>query len=79
LCKTSEFTSSGYAELEVMFEYQEDLAEIIRIYIERKIFENLLPSHPDCNYVINSIDRVEVTHDGIKMIGRTYRWPVKQQ
>lgn len=35
--ETSEFSGSDYANLEQMFDFKDDLAEIIRIYIERKL------------------------------------------
>lgn len=75
--ETSEFTASGYAGLEEMFSFKEDLSEIISTYIERKIFEVLLPLEVNKGYVINSIDSVEVTDSQIIITGGTYRWPVK--
>ena len=75
----SDFTRSGYADLSAMFDFKEDLAEIISTYIQRKLFEVLLPLDIKAGYVINSIDSVEVTDNQIKIIGRTYRWPVNKQ
>lgn len=77
--EVSEFTASGYADLEKMFSFKQDLAEIISTYIERKIFEVLLPLEVKEGYVINSIDSVEVTDSQINIAGRTYRWPVNKQ
>lgn len=74
----SEFTDSGYGDLEEMFSYKADLSEIISTYIERKIFEVLLPLEVTVGYVINSIDSVEVTDSQINITGRTYRWPVNK-
>lgn len=77
--EVSEFTASGYAGLEEMFSFKQDLAEIVNIYIERKIFEVLLPLEVKEGYVINSIDFVEVTDNQINIFGRTYRWPVNRK
>ena len=76
--EVSEFTASGYAGLEEMFSFKQDLAEIIKTYIERKIFEVLLPLEVKEGYVINSIDSVEVTDSQINIAGRAYRWPVNK-
>jgi len=75
----SEFTASGYADLEKMFSYKRDLAEIISTYIERKIFEVLLPLEVKDGYAINSIDSVEVTDSQINIAGRTYRSSVNKK
>ncbi len=79
LCnEESEFIASGYSDLEEMFSFKDDLAEVIKIYIERKIFEVLLPLEVKKGYIINSIDSVEVTDSEINILGRTYRWPVSK-
>ena len=77
--EVSQFTASGYADLEKMFSYKQDLAAIISTYIERKIFEVLLPLEVKEGYVINSVDAVEVTDSQINITGRTYRTPVNKQ
>ncbi len=77
--EVSEFTASGYAGLEEMFSFKQDLAEIINTYIERKIFKVLLPLEVKEGYVINSIDSVEVTDSQINIAGRTYLTPVNKQ
>lgn len=77
--EVSQFTASGYADLEKMFSFKQDLAAIISTYIERKIFEVLLPLEVKEGYVINSVDAVEVTDSQINITGRTYRTPVNKQ
>lgn len=71
--ETSEFTASDYAELEVMFNFQKGLAEIIQTYLGREIFANVLPLDIAGGYVINSTDIVKVSNDGVLMEGRAFR------
>ena len=72
----SEFSRTGYVSLEKMFGHHAELESIISTYLDRDLFEKVLPLNIEQGYIINSTDVVTVSDETISIKGRTYRWPV---
>ena len=74
----SEFSRTGYVSLEKMFGHHEELESVISTYLDRDLFEKVLPLRIEQGYIINSTDDVTVSDETVSIKGRTYRWPVNK-
>ena len=74
----SEFSRTGYVSLEKMFNHHEELESVISTYLDRDLFEKVLPLRIEQGYIINSTDDVTVSDETVSIKGRTYRWPVNK-
>lgn len=69
----SDFTATGYSGLEGAFDSPATLAEIIDTYFCRELLELYVTRRERFVYVINSVDRVTVSPEGILYEGRCFR------
>jgi len=74
----SEFSRTGYVSLGEMFNYTSELESVISTYLDRDLFEIVLPLSIEKGYIINSTDVVTVNNGMVSIKGRTYRWPVNK-
>mgnify|MGYP001827341500 CR=1 FL=1 len=74
----SEFSRTGYVSLEKMFGHHAELESIISTYLDRDLFEKVLPLNIEQGYIINSTDVVTVSDKTVSIKGRTYRWPLNK-
>ena len=61
-----------------MLKHNEELESVISTYLDRDLFEKVLPLHIEQGYIINSADDVTVSDETVSIKGRTYRWPVNK-
>lgn len=69
----SDFKALGYADLDEAFDFPEALAEALDTYFGREILDVYVTSRERFVYVINSIDRITVSPDGLLLEGRCFR------
>ncbi|MBX3133439.1 MAG: hypothetical protein KF689_08670 [Gemmatimonadaceae bacterium] len=71
---TSDFTAIGYCGLpDAIAKHPDALAEIIRVYLLEALFEHILPPRKGWKFVLNSVDRIDVTPATILLTGRCFR------
>lgn len=69
----SDFKALGYADLDEAFDFPEELAEAIDTYFDRDILDVYVTCRERFVYVINSVDNVTVSPDGLLLEGRCFR------
>lgn len=71
--ETSEFIATGYVDLDEAFDSPAALAEVLDGYFCRELLELYVTRRDRFLYVINSVDRVTVTPEGVLYQGRAFR------
>jgi hypothetical protein len=68
----SAFRKMNYTEIDGAFDRPEGFAEAIETFFDRQLFEKTLGMARTRKYILNSTDKVEVSNETIKIIGRCF-------
>ncbi|WP_370477064.1 hypothetical protein [Tamlana flava] len=69
---TSDFSESGYCSLQELFNHEVAFSEIVKAHLGRPLLAKLFLNSSNPNYIINSIDEIEVTNE-IFLKGRAFK------